>query len=426
MPTPLATVLRPQTLEDFIGQLKLVGPNGPLRQIIQSGQVPSMIFWGPAASGKTTLANIIAQAVEADFLQLSAVMDGKEELKRVLEQAKRNKSYGQSTILFIDEIHRWNKAQQDALLPHVESGNITLIGATTENPSFEIISPLLSRARVFVFEQHTVENIEVGLRRGWEYLQQQILPDSTISLETDLTQAKSPKLSEVRPPMTFDIDATALRLLAELSNGDIRFGLNSLELAFQLLQSKGEGVFDQDLVESTVQKFLRHDKSGEEHYNLISAVHKSLRSSHPTAAVYWITRMLQAGDDPLYIARRLLRFASEDIGNSSPTALILANAVFDTCHKLGMPECETALAQLGEYLARAPKSNTTYTASKAAKADVEKYGNLPVPLHFRNAPTRLMREIGYGSGYEYDHDLDNKKSTQECLPTELQDRNYFE
>ena len=409
---PLATALRPNLLDEFVGQLHLVGENGPIRQMLQSGNIASMIFWGPPASGKTTLAKIIASQVEAEFYELSAVMDGKEELKKVLLAAKQNQNYGRNSILFVDEIHRWNKAQQDALLPHVESGQITLIGATTENPSFEIISPLLSRSRVFVFEQHTVSDILVLLKQGLSYLKN--------------SKLKTPDKKFVKSELE------ALELLAEIANGDPRFALNSLEIAYTNLKLKfqdeklAQEVLTIESVTQGIQKHIRYDKKGDEHYNIISAVHKSLRSSNSSAAAYWITRMLQAGEDPVYVARRLLRFASEDIGNAAPNALVLANAVFDTCHKIGMPECEVALVQLGDYLARAPKSNKAYIASKLAKKDVLDFGNLPVPLHFRNAPTRLMKDLNYGKDYQYDHNLEGKKSVQECFPAELKGRNYFE
>lgn len=387
---PLAAKLRPKDLEGFIGQKRLVGEDGPLRKLIDSGNVPSMIFWGPPSSGKTTLAYIIAEMLETDFIEISAVIDGKEALKKVIEKARINKTKDKKTILFIDEIHRWNKAQQDALLPYVEKGDITLIGATTENPSFTVIAPLISRSRVFVFDQHTTQDIIIALKQG------------ATELEISFDQA-------------------ALELLAELSSGDMRFSLNSLEVAASI--SKGR--ITTEVIETAVQKYLRYDRNGEEHYNLISAVHKSLRSSNPTAAVYWITRILSGGEDPLYIARRLIRFASEDIGNANPNALLLANVVYETCQKIGMPECEVALVQLAEYLAKSAKSNAAYVASTKAKEDVQKYGNLQVPLHFRNAPTKLMKDLGYGKGYEYDHDLENKKSDQQCLPNELVDRNYF-
>lgn len=388
---PLATKLRPQSLSDFIGQSHLVGDSGPIRKMIELGKLSSMIFWGPPASGKTTLAEIIANTTQADFIRLSAVIDGKEDLRKVIDKAAQNKLYNKSTILFIDEIHRWNKAQQDALLPYVENGSVVLIGATTENPSFTVISPLLSRSRVFVFNQHAAADIRNSLTRGVRTLK-------------------------------CKISSEALDFLAEVSNGDMRFALNTLEIAAQLA---GKQRIDKSLIESAAQKFLRYDKTGEEHYNIISAVHKSLRSSNATAGVYWIMRMLQAGEDPLYVVRRLIRFASEDIGNANPNALLLANVVYDTCQKLGMPECDVAIIQLAEYLAKSPKNNSAYKAAAQAKQDVAEFGNLPVPMHIRNAPTKLMKDLGYAKGYEYDHDLPNKKSNQQLLPDELQNRNYF-
>jgi putative ATPase len=391
---PLATKLRPTTLEEFLGQQQLLGENGPLRQMVNSGNIPSMIFWGPPGVGKTTLAKLIANYVSAEFLELSAVTAGKADLKQIIGHAQLNSAQGKSTILFIDEIHRWNKAQQDALLPHVESGIITLIGATTENPSFTVVSPLLSRSRVFVFENHIEQDLLVAIEKGGKKLGIKIAKD-------------------------------AAGLLANLSNGDMRFCLNSLEIAAQLAASRKQKSIDVKVVEDAVQKFLRYDKTGEEHYNIISAVHKSLRSSNASAATYWILRMLAAGEDPLYIARRLVRFASEDIGNASPNALLLANIVYETCQKIGMPECEVALIQLAEYLAKAPKDNSAYMATNLAKQDIQRYGNLPVPMHIRNAPTKLMKNLGYGNGYQYDHDLPNKKSDQQLFPDELVDRDYF-
>jgi putative ATPase len=387
---PLAAKLRPDSLETFIGQKRLVGENGPLRKLIASQNIPSMIFWGPPSSGKTTLAQIISHSVDADFIQISAVIDGKDALRKVIDKARINKTKDKKTILFIDEIHRWNKAQQDALLPYVESGEIILIGATTENPSFTVISPLLSRSRVFVFDQHAAEDIKEALLRGVK------------------------ELDKV-------VDDDALDFLADVSNGDIRFALNSLEISSNLADEK----ISKEIIENAIQKTIRYDKNGEEHYNIISAVHKSLRSSNATAGVYWIARMLEAGEDPLYIARRLIRFASEDIGNANPNALLLANVVFDTCQKIGMPECGVALAQLADYLAKSPKNNSAYTSYAQAQEDVKRFGNLPVPLHFRNAPTQLMKEIGYGKGYQYDHDLEGKKSDQQCMPDELAKRDYF-
>jgi putative ATPase len=395
---PLATLLRPTTLTEFLGQSKLVGESGAIRKMLERGEVTSMIFWGPPASGKTTLARIIATTVGAEFVELSAVMEGKAKLKEVVEQARQTELVSRKTILFVDEIHRWSKSQQDALLPFVEDGTIILLGATTENPSFSIISPLLSRARVFVFENLGLEDILIALRRGLELL------------------VKEQKARVV-------IGDSELKYLAELSNGDVRFALNTLQL---VVGNSDNGVeVTKSEIESAANKFLRHDKHGDEHYNLISAVHKSLRSSNPTAGVYWVVRLLEAGEDPLYIARRLVRFASEDIGNASPTALMLANTVFDTCKNLGMPECGVALVQLAEYLARAPKNNSAYTAYNLAQQDVKQFGNLPVPLVIRNAPTALMKELEYGKGYQYDHDLETKKSDQQLLPDELNDANYF-
>lgn len=387
---PLASRIRPNSLGDFIGQLHLLGDEGPITRMLQAGKITSMIFWGPPASGKTTLAQIIAKAVQAEFVTLSAVTDGKSELKQIVQVAKLNQAENKDTILFIDEIHRWSKAQQDALLPYVEDGTLTLIGATTENPSFTVVSPLLSRSRVFVLHSHSVDEIAQGLQRGVNELKAKISKDN-------------------------------LRYLAELSNGDMRFALNTLELACR----SGGKTISKNEVELAAQKFLRYDRNGEEHYNLISAVHKSLRSSNPSAGAYWIVRMLAAGEDPLYIARRLIRFASEDIGNANPNALLLSNVVYDTCAKIGMPECEVALVQLAEYLASSKKSNKAYVADKLINQDISKYGNLDVPMHLRNAPTKLMKNIGYGKGYEYDPDLETGKSQQQCLPDSLANRNYW-
>jgi putative ATPase len=387
---PLADTLRPATLADFIGQRHLVGETGPIRQMIIKQNLASMIFWGPPASGKTTLARILANELSCDFYTLSAVMDGKEQLKHILEQAQDSSNLLKKTtsILFIDEIHRWNKAQQDALLPYVENGTITLIGATTENPSFSVNSALLSRSRVFVFEPHTIADITIGLKRATEKL--------GIKVKINL-----------------------LEYIASLSDGDLRFALSTLEICHSL------GKISRTTIEQAAQKSLLYDKNGDEHYNLISAVHKSLRASNPTAGVYWTMRMLHAGEDPLYLARRMLRFASEDIGNSNPNALLLANQVYDAVKNLGMPECETALVQLAQYLANSPKDNSAYAAVNQAKVDIQTYGTLPVPLHFRNAPTKLMKELDYGKNYIYDHDVAGKKSGQQCMPDKLKDSDYF-
>jgi putative ATPase len=387
---PLADTLRPNKLADFIGQSHLVGSSSPIKLMIEKQNLASLIFWGPPASGKTTLAHIIAKELDCDFYSLSAVMDGKEELKNILSKAQDSSNLLKkaTSILFIDEIHRWNKAQQDALLPYVEKGTITLIGATTENPSFSVNSALLSRCRVFVFKTHAIADIVEGLKRGVKLLE--------ITVEPDL-----------------------LDYIATLSDGDLRFALTTLEICHNL------GPITKLSIEQAAQKSLMYDTNGEEHYNLISAVHKSMRASDPTASVYWVMRMLQAGEDPLYLARRMLRFASEDIGNSNPNALLLANQVYDAVKNLGMPECETALVQLAQYLANSTKDNSAYTASNQAKSDIQTYGTLPVPLHLRNAPTKLMKDLEYGKDYIYDHDVEGKKSGQQCMPDKLKNQDYF-
>ena len=397
---PLASKYRPNNLDDFIGQQHLVGPNGPIRKFLELGNVPSMIFWGPPGTGKTTLAYIISLNLYYDFYKMQAVNSGKEDLRKILKIASNNQQYNKKTMLFLDEIHRWNKAQQDTLLPYVEKGVITLIGATTENPSFTIIGALLSRTKVFVFNQHTPEDISILLKR----IIKKEYPDYKISKKI-------------------------IDLISELSNGDIRSSLNILEMAITLSQAntkKGERkIISEKEIKEVVQKPLYYDREGEEHYNIISAIHKSMRSSNPDAAVYWVGRMLSAGEDPLYVARRMIRFASEDIGNADPNALILANSVYEACQKIGMPECEVFLIQLAIYLSNAKKDNSAYIAELSVKEDIDKYGNLPVPLNIRNAETKLMRDIGYGKGYEYDHDLESKKSNQQCLPDKLKNRRYI-
>lgn len=387
--SPLADRIRPKTLEDFFGQEKLIGKNSFLKKAIENDSVPSMILWGPPGSGKTTLASIIANLTESDFQKLSAVTSGKKDLMQIIERAKENKRLGIKTILFIDEIHRWNKAQQDALLPHVENGTIILIGATTENPSFEVIGALVSRTRVFVLEKLPDTDMEKIIKRA----------------------AKIIGKIKISPKTT--------RLLARMSNGDARMALNTLEAA-----SNQDKNITPELVKDILQKsHLLYDKTGEEHYNIISALHKSMRGGSADASLYWLARMLEGGEDPIYIARRLVRFASEDIGLANNTALLLANATFDACHKLGMPECSVHLAQCVIYLANSKKDVTSYLAYGKAKADVEKFGNLPVPLHLRNAPTKLMKDLNYGKNYKYTPLEDS--SHQKYLPDELAGKKYL-
>jgi len=393
--SPLANRMRPRKLNDFFGQEEIISQESFLKKVIEKGEVPSIIFWGPPGSGKTTLAHIIAETTKADFVQISAVTDGIKELRTIIERAEQNRRLGTKTILFIDEIHRWNKAQQDALLPHIEKGLMTVIGATTENPSFEVNAALLSRARVFVLQKLENESIK------------KILKNALQNEEKGLGNEK------------IKIEESVLDLIANLSNGDARSALTTLEICSQ--HSK---IINADLVKEVVQKtHLRYDKDGEEHYNIISALHKSIRGGDGHAGVYWMTRMLEAGEDPLYIARRLLRFAAEDIGVADNFAMVLANTTFDACKKLGMPECNVHLAQLVIYMANTKKSIAAYQAVTKAKEDVEKFGDLGVPLHLRNAPTKLMKELGYGKNYKYSPMEDS--GTQEYLPKELKDRKYY-
>ena len=393
--TPLADRMRPATLEGFFGQDNLVGKQSFLREAIAHDQVPSMIFWGPPGSGKTTLAYIISQQTNADFVQISAVSSGLKELREILARAETNKQVGKKTILFIDEIHRWNKAQQDALLPYVEKGVVTLIGATTENPSFEVNSALISRTRVIVLNKLT----EIAIK--------QILANAL----TDRVKGLGAK--------SVEISDDALNLIAKLANGDARMALNTLEICADQQKS-----ITPELIKQILQKtHLVYDKDGEEHYNIISALHKSLRGGDAHAGLYWLARMLEAGEDPLYVARRLVRFASEDVGLSDNFAVIIANNIFEVCQKLGMPECSVHLSHLVIYLAKAKKNIVAYQAYGLAKKDVEEYGNLPVPLHLRNAPTKLMKQLNYGKDYKYTPTEDS--STQEYMPTELKSHKYF-
>lgn len=392
---PLADKMRPRTLEDFFGQEDLVGAGSFLSKAIREDQVPSFILWGPPGSGKTTLASIIAHETDAEFLQLSAVTSGIKELRRVIAEAESNAWRGKKTILFIDEIHRWNKSQQDALLPHVERGTITLIGATTENPSFEVNPALVSRTRVFVLHKLNETSLEKIITHA--------VHDKEVGLGAQ----------EIK------IEEDVIVLIAKLSNGDARMALNTLEAA-----ATQDKEITAELIKKIIQKaHLYYDKNGEQHYDIISALHKSLRGGDADAALYWLTRMLEGGEDPLYVARRLVRFAAEDVGLADNFALVLANSVFDACHKLGMPECGVHLAQCAIYLARAKKSVAAYLAYNQARKDVAEYGNLPVPLHLRNAPTKLMEKLGYGKGYKYTPLEDSEG--QEYLPAKLRTRKYL-
>ncbi len=399
---PLASRMRPRTLEEFAGQSHLLGEGKILRRLIDSDQISSMIFWGPPGVGKTTLARIIANRTKSSFVDFSAVTSGIKEIREVMQQAEQNRRFGERTIVFVDEIHRFNKAQQDAFLPFVEKGSIILIGATTENPSFEVNAALLSRCKVFVLNALTAEEIE-GL------------------LRTALTDPRGFGGQEIR------LEDGVLPLIARFSNGDARTALNTLEMAVLNGRRDGETVtVGRQLVEQcTSKKSLLYDKNGEEHYNLISALHKSMRNSDPDAAVYWLARMLEAGEDPLYVARRLIRFASEDIGLADSRALEIALAAYQACHFLGMPECNIHLAHAVIYLSLAPRSNAVYRAYESAKRDALTMLDEPVPLVIRNAPTGLMKDLGYGDGYVYAHDVENKVADMECLPESLRGRRYY-
>jgi putative ATPase len=402
--TPLADRMRPRTLDEFEGQAHIVGPDQPLRRAIEEDRVSSIIFWGPPGSGKTTLARIIANATRSEFVKFSAVTAGVPELRKVIALARERRKFNNiKTILFVDEIHRFNKAQQDAFLPHVEDGTITLIGATTENPSFEVISPLLSRTRVYVLNQLEQEHLESIVMRA--------IADEERGLGS----------------MHLEVDRDAVEAMAAIADGDARIALNLLEMSGFMVQDSGEGrhVTAEIVLKVAQEKTLLYDKTGEEHYNLISALHKSLRDSDPDAGLYWLGRMLESGEDPLYIVRRLIRFASEDVGNADPQALAICVAAMQACHFVGMPECELALAQAVTYLAAAPKSNSLYAGYGQVKKDVRKYGALPVPLVIRNAPTRLMKGLGYGAGYKYAHNFEDHLVSQEHLPEKLKGRRYY-
>lgn len=399
---PLASRLRPETLEEFVGQKHLLGKGKILRQLIDQDQIPSMIFWGPPGVGKTTLASIIAHRTHAEFINFSAVTSGIKEIKEVMAHAESSRRSGIKTVVFVDEIHRFNKAQQDAFLPYVEKGSIILIGATTENPSFEINAALLSRCKVFVLQALSEEDLTELLRRA-------------------LTSRKGFGY------LNIEISDDMLGMIGDFSNGDARTALNTLEMAVTNgdIQADKTVISLETLKQCIGKRTLLYDKKGEEHYNLISALHKSMRNSDPDAAVYWLARMLEAGEDPLYVARRLVRFASEDIGMADSQALPLTVAAYQACHFLGMPECNVHLSHAVIYLSMAPKTNSAYMAYETAKADAQDMLAEPVPLQIRNAPTKLMAELHYGKDYVYAHDTKEKVARMQCLPDAVKDRVYY-
>lgn len=402
---PLAARMRPRNFSEYVGQQNIIGEGRVLRKAIEADQLPSIILWGPPGSGKTTLAYVIANVSRFYFVPMSAVTAGVADLRRVIDEArKRRKATGQRTILFIDEIHRFNKGQQDAILPYVENGEVTFIGATTENPSFEVISALLSRCRVFTLDALTDEEVKAIVERA--------LKDKENGLAV----------------LNVNLAEDALKLLVTASNGDARVALNALEMAAQAVKPGRDGARSislGDIEESMQKRALLYDKAGDQHYDFISAMHKTLRGSDPDAALYWLGRMLEAGEDPLYIIRRLIRFASEDVGMADPQALVVAVAAQQAIHFVGMPECNLALAQAVVYLATAPKSNSLYTAYSRVQRDVETTRNDPVPLHLRNAPTNLMKNLGYGKGYKYAHDYEGHFVEQQNLPDSMKGKRYY-
>ena len=400
---PLASRLRPRNLDEFVGQTHLIGEGKVLRKLIENDNISSIIFWGNPGIGKTTLAQIIANKTHSEFIEFSAVTSGIKDIKTVMAQAEENRKLGQKTIVFVDEIHRFNKAQQDAFLPFVEKGSIILIGATTENPSFEINSALLSRCKVFVFKPLEVQDLVKLLKRA----------------VTDERGFGKEKIS---------IEDEFLEIIAKFANGDARTALSTLEMVILNgdTDKNGNITVTKDILEQCIsKKSLFYDKNGEEHYNIISALHKSMRNSDPDAAVYWLARMLEAGEDPLYVARRIVRFASEDVGLADPHALEIAVAAYQACHFIGMPECSVNLTEAVIYMSIAPKSNAMEIAYNMAKQDAINQISEPVPLHIRNAPTKLMRELDYGKGYQYAHDTAEKLTSMQCLPDSLVGKEYY-
>ncbi len=400
---PLASRLRPRNLDEFVGQKHLIGEGKVLRKLIESDKISSIIFWGNPGIGKTTLAQIIANKTNSEFINFSAVTSGIKEIKAVMTQAEENRKLGQKTIVFVDEIHRFNKAQQDAFLPYVEKGSIILIGATTENPSFEINSALLSRCKVFVFKPLETEDLVTLLKRA--ITDERGFGNEKINIEDDF-----------------------IRIIAEFANGDARSALSTLEMVILNgdVSDNGEITITKETLEQCIsKKSLLYDKNGEEHYNIISALHKSMRNSDPDAAVYWLARMLEAGEDPLYVARRVTRFASEDIGLADPHALEIAVAAYQACHFIGMPECTVHLTEAVIYMSMAPKSNAMDVAYMLARHDAKEHIAEPVPLQIRNAPTKLMKELNYGKGYKYAHDYEEKMTSMQCLPDSLVGREYY-
>ncbi len=398
--------MRPRNLDEFVGQEHLMGQGKILRRVVEHGKLPSMIFWGPPGSGKTTLAYLIAQSVRCEFKQLSATSSGVKDVRKIIKEAVAAKEKNRETILFIDEIHRFSKSQQDIFLPYVENGAVILIGATTENPSFEVNSALLSRCKVFVLNLFEAGEIEIILKRA------------LVERERGLGESRV----EIKEPL--------IQFLAQSSNGDARVALNALEISVSLAKSDKSGaiVIDEEAIKEALQKtHLLYDKAGEEHYNIISALHKSMRGGDAGAALYWLGRMLEAGEDPLFVARRLIRFASEDIGMANSFALAQAVAAYQACHFIGMPECNVNLAQAVVYMAKSKKSNALYKAYLKVQNDIRNFPNEPVPLHLRNAPTKLMKQTGYGKDYKYTPDYENsEEARQEYLPEKLNGRKYIE